>query len=638
MTFRPTIVALAATICLVGSAGLPAASDAGTTGPLSLTWVEPFVGNRVVAERVAAFNTKGAEQWRLNLDVWVANAGSRTYTLQTASVDYPNTAVPGWSKTYSAADKITIAKGETKKLALDDRALPFPLPPQVMITLEFDGGQGLRVFKSLAEHANPVAGGAYLFPAKRADLDDGTYWADGQNHITGSNHRASSSQRFALDLTMRRWDGKRWTSTKPHTNGTRNEDFLVWDQPVYAMADGWILRCGRNVDDNKLGKEGSGAGNFLRIVHASGEVALYAHMRHDSVPVSLCPKDGKDYTEGTAIRVKAGQLIGHVGNTGHASGPHLHVHVDTNGSPDDGQGRPLHFRNIRTRFAGTNWDASPTCDLRNPSFAVAKAAAVGWRELIEPLWPSGMGELTKFGMRETCFQDYFDAAAAAGYKPAWFDGYDVGGTPYVNVVFRPGPADWTLRAGLDASSYQKALTDAYEAGFRPTLVEGYRSGDSLRFAFIAEKRAGPTPVAYHGISEAEHEKRANELYPQGYEPIDVAVVSLKGKRYYTALWLKTGSSGWLLNSRIAEGDYQHWLDTNLGNGMKIAYVNAYNHDGKRWFSAIAKGTATARAGRHGLDSKHFGSEWRKLVDDNLRTQVITGYRDGDTQLFAGLWG
>ena len=126
-----------------------------------------------------------------------------------------------------------------------------------------------------------------------------------------------------------------------------------------------------------------------------------------------------------------------------------------------GQGRPLHFRNIRTRFAGVDWDESPRVrDPRNRSFAVAKP---GFRELAlaanEPLWPAGAGELTKFGLRETCFQDYGDEAVASGYKPVWFDGYDVGGTSYVNVVFRPGGGDWVLRNGLTSDGYQSQVTD-----------------------------------------------------------------------------------------------------------------------------------------------------------------------------------
>ena len=115
--------------------------------------------------------------------------------------------------------------------------------------------QTLFVNRALAEHRNPVAGGGYLFPGKRADLPDGWYWTDGQSHVTGSNHRSSSSQRFAYDFVVRRWDGKQWTSRKAGASGNRNENSLIWGLPVYAMADGWILRCGRSQADNVPGRE-----------------------------------------------------------------------------------------------------------------------------------------------------------------------------------------------------------------------------------------------------------------------------------------------------------------------------------------------------------------------------------------------
>lgn len=627
-------VAFAAVAC-AAIAAVPTSAAAHTDAdPLSVTGVEPLVGGKVVVERVAAGDAGQDERWRVNLDVWVRNSGTATAKLSRIVVGYPGAPVTTTETGYG----LTIAPGKSAKIQIpESRVLPFPVAPSISVRLEFDR-QTLFVNRALAEHRNPVAGGAYLFPGKREDLPDGWYWTDGQSHVTGSNHRSSSSQRFAYDFVVRRWDGKQWTSRKAGASGSRNENSLIWGLPVHAMADGWILRCGRTKADNDPGKSTPGAGNFLRIVHASGEVALYAHMRKNSIPAELCPKPGVNATETTAVRVEAGQMLGRVGNTGKSSGPHLHIHIDTTGE-DGGQGRPLHFRNIRTRFAGVDWDESPPCDLRNRSFAAAKGASASWRQLVEPLWPAGAGELTKFGMRETCFQDYGDEAVASGYKPAWFDGYDVGGKAYVNVVFRPGGGDWVLRNGLTSAAYQAQVTDWDAKGYRLTHVESYRSGDAIRYAFIAEKRPPERTriAAYHARTAAQHQQLANQLKAQGYAPLAVSVVSLKGKLSYTALWQSHAPAGWLLASTVAHDDYQHWVEVNHAAKRDLAYVNAYNHDGKVWFSAVVTPQASIRAARHDLGADALGTTWRDFTGKGLRTQAITGYRTGNTHRFAALW-
>lgn len=78
--------------------------------------------------------------------------------------------------------------------------------------------------------------------------------------------------------------------------------------PIYSPADGKILEVGY---DSKYG-----GGNFVRILHDNGLTTGYAHL--------------KSYTVGKRSKVKKGQLIGYVGNTGgHTTGAHLHLTVTT---------------------------------------------------------------------------------------------------------------------------------------------------------------------------------------------------------------------------------------------------------------------------------------------------------------------
>ena len=58
--------------------------------------------------------------------------------------------------------------------------------------------------------------------------------------------------------------------------------------------------------------------NFIRILHDDGTMAIYAHLKLESI----------QYPPGT--RVERGQFIAESGNTGYSSGPHLHFVIQKN--------------------------------------------------------------------------------------------------------------------------------------------------------------------------------------------------------------------------------------------------------------------------------------------------------------------
>ena len=92
---------------------------------------------------------------------------------------------------------------------------------------------------------------------------------------------------------------------------------------VFAAADGRILRVRDGEDDRLKTKEEfqeideakKNCGNGVFIDHANGVQTIYCHLKKDSIVVK--PKQ----------RIKAGEKIGQVGQSGEAQFPHLHFGV-----------------------------------------------------------------------------------------------------------------------------------------------------------------------------------------------------------------------------------------------------------------------------------------------------------------------
>ena len=84
--------------------------------------------------------------------------------------------------------------------------------------------------------------------------------------------------------------------------------------PVYTIGEGVVI---------EKGYQKRGGGNYLKVKHNSVYTSVYMHLR--------------GYAKGIkyGVKVKQGDLLGYVGSTGLATGPHLDFRIYKNGSPVD---------------------------------------------------------------------------------------------------------------------------------------------------------------------------------------------------------------------------------------------------------------------------------------------------------------
>ena len=155
--------------------------------------------------------------------------------------------------------------------------------------------------------------------------------------IMAFNGAPKIAERFAIDF-MQLDRSRRLFHGPRHTN----ESYPTFGNPVYAVADGTVVEAVDGMPERtpfasrEQATVDSAAGNHVVVDIGDGNFALFAHLKTGTVAVK--PGD----------RVKTGEVIAHVGDTGNSDGPHLHFHVMDGPSPLASNGLPYAF----TRFVG----------------------------------------------------------------------------------------------------------------------------------------------------------------------------------------------------------------------------------------------------------------------------------------------
>lgn len=146
------------------------------------------------------------------------------------------------------------------------------------------------------------------------------------------------AQRFAIDWIRVGADGQAFRG-----DPAKNANWSAEGADVLAAAAGTVISSRDGIPENDPTSDTkavpidlqSVGGNNVLIDIGRGYSLFYAHLQ----PGSLKVREGD--------RVREGQLIGRVGNTGQADAPHLHMHVVRGRDPLAAEGVPFEFKSFR---------------------------------------------------------------------------------------------------------------------------------------------------------------------------------------------------------------------------------------------------------------------------------------------------
>lgn len=180
----------------------------------------------------------------------------------------------------------------------------------------------------------------YIFPVKGV-------WRVTCNWDGPDSHRDAYSQEFAFDLDQLDNNLQVVLNQKQP-----NEEYRCYGKEIVAVADGEVTDSFDQLPENpsscsditkeqiikfalEHGYVHLSGGNQVILKHSNGEYSFYAHL----IPNSLKVKKGD--------KVKRGQILGKVGNSGNSDGPHLHFQLMDGPNKSTARGLPCYFVNIR---------------------------------------------------------------------------------------------------------------------------------------------------------------------------------------------------------------------------------------------------------------------------------------------------
>ncbi|PWK76046.1 M23 family metallopeptidase [Aminobacter sp. AP02] len=283
----------------------------------------------VTLEKVEAIGEGDGRLWTLEgdgLGAMTTVYGSKGRTLAPGG-----SAVVFVDVSFAAGDKLpgqlTSRIAATRQGAgADGKPAPLPADSPIPSTFSFDGA-ATKIGKQAVVVQPPLRGKGWVAVNGCCDAITSHRGA-----VMSVNGQLRVPERFAIDWIKLDDEGRVFTG-----DGSKLESYAYYGAPIHAAADGVVANVYDEAGEQVPGQDAKGittaniGGNMLAVDIGDGAYAFYAHLQRGSLKVKL------------GDRVKAGDIIGLLGNTGNSTAPHLHFHVMDGPSPLNANGLPFVF-------------------------------------------------------------------------------------------------------------------------------------------------------------------------------------------------------------------------------------------------------------------------------------------------------
>ena len=318
-------------VMVVAQAQLPPQIEARIPKPPTVASLD---GQRALAYEIHVTNVTADTQTLKRVETLDASSGSAIVTLTDSALVV---AIARRGAPVSRADRPKIGPG-LRAIVFMWVPVGVAVPATIGHRLSVESGSGDSVRTAVLEtSAVPLAQDA---PVIGPPLRGGS-WLAANGPANESGHRRALigvagglfiAQRFAID----------YVKLAENATGTftgdrlKNTSYAAYGTDALAVADGQVVAVKDGIPENVPGVNSRAVpitmetvgGNHVIVDLGRGKYAFYAHLQPGSIKVKV------------GDRVRRGQVLGLVGNSGNSTEPHLHFHVSDANSPLGSEGVP----------------------------------------------------------------------------------------------------------------------------------------------------------------------------------------------------------------------------------------------------------------------------------------------------------
>jgi len=226
---------------------------------------------------------------------------------------------------------LNIAAGQRKSIS--DIFMDFPkgfIGENLLVEVDYKTGDR-DIARKISVPMNRTTGFSGRLPF------DGIWYVAAEHGFLDA-HKRFLAESFAYDFLQIGANSKIFAR-----EGKSNADYYAYGKKVLAAKAGTAVVARGDIAENTPGETtnvNTPGGNVVVIDHGNNQYGYYAHLK----PFSIAVRRG--------AKVREGEVLGEVGNSGDSSEPHLHFHVMNGPDATQADGIPVVFENWKAQSQG----------------------------------------------------------------------------------------------------------------------------------------------------------------------------------------------------------------------------------------------------------------------------------------------